>query len=71
MCDIKAEIKKVFEQIDKDKSGKISASELKAALETCSSVPLDDEKVKLFIAQVDANKDGELSLDELMKLLGH
>lgn len=67
--DFKAEVEKLFHELDKDKSGKISAAEMKAALQSCSDVPINDEHVKLFIEKVDANGDGELSLDELMKLL--
>ncbi|VDL57939.1 unnamed protein product [Hymenolepis diminuta] len=69
MCDFKSEVEKLFHELDKDKSGKISAAELKAALQACSKVPLEDEHVKLFLQKVDTNGDGELSLDELMELL--
>ncbi|EUB64112.1 Calcium-binding protein SPEC 2C [Echinococcus granulosus] len=61
-------VEKLFDELDKDKSGKISCAELKSALQSCSAEPLDDDHVKAFLDKLDSNKDGELSLDELMAL---
>nr|BAJ07315.1 immunogenic protein [Hydatigera taeniaeformis] len=65
---LKETVEKLFAELDKDKSGKISCAELKAALQSYSAEPLDDSHVKAFFDKLDSNKDGELSLDELMAL---
>ncbi|VDK38331.1 unnamed protein product [Taenia asiatica] len=65
---LKGTVEKLFAELDKDKSGKISCAELKSALESYSAEPLDESHVKAFLDKLDSNKDGELSLDELMAL---
>lgn len=67
-CSLQDTVEKLFAEIDKDKSGKISVDELKVALQTESHEVIGEEAVKAFIAQLDINKDGELSLEELKAL---
>ncbi|KAH9280208.1 hypothetical protein ECG_06303 [Echinococcus granulosus] len=62
-------VEKLFDELDKDKSGKISCAELKSALQSCSAEPLDDDHVKAFLDKLDSNKDGELSLDDCSGLV--
>nr|VZI47063.1 unnamed protein product [Spirometra erinaceieuropaei] len=61
-------VRKVFDSLDTDKSGKISVAELKKALEGECGHALKEEDVKAFVARLDKNKDGELSIDELNAL---
>jgi calcium-dependent protein kinase len=60
-----------FNFFDKDKSGKLSADEVKHVL----GIIGDDEKskniVKDIIAEVDINNDGEISLDEFKMLMNN
>jgi calcium-dependent protein kinase len=60
-----------FNFFDKDKSGKLSADEVKFVL----GIVGDDEKSKAIVAEiiseVDTNNDGEISLDEFKVLMSH
>lgn len=59
LCVNNAYIKAVFDVLDEDKSGKISAAELKKVLSK-----EDQEKVDEIIADVDKDKDGEIDFNE-------
>jgi len=60
-------LKAAFRIFDKDHSGSITPSEIKAVLQTDSSIP--NEVVNAILQQVDANGDGEISLDEFIALM--
>ena len=55
---------KVFSLLDKDGSGGISVSELKAALVKEGVSEVSEAEIQSLIDQVDVNGDGELQLDE-------
>jgi hypothetical protein len=55
---------KAFSVLDKDGSGGISVSELKAALVKEGSSDVLEAEIQSLIDQVDVNGDGELQLDE-------
>lgn len=56
------ELKRAFSIFDVDKSGTISASELKMIME-CLGEKLSDEEVKTMIEIADDDRDGEVSLN--------
>ncbi|VEL15177.1 unnamed protein product [Protopolystoma xenopodis] len=57
-------IERLFKSIDKDGSGKITADELKLALEQCGcKYPVDT--INLFIKENDTNGDGQLDVKEV------
>jgi len=63
---------KVFEQFDKDKSGTIDASEVKAMLtETYKGLnyTVTDKDVSDTLAFMDTNKDGLISKDEYINMV--
>ncbi|VDM03635.1 unnamed protein product [Schistocephalus solidus] len=57
-------MRRLFNELDRDKSGKISVAELRVALEQHRGQRMREEDVKKFLATLDANKDGELSIEE-------
>jgi len=59
-----AELKKKFDNLDKDKDGFISRTELPAAID--AKGPLSDEVINKVLSQVDTNKDGKLSLEGIL-----
>lgn len=61
-------VKKLFAELDKDGSGKVSAAELAEMLKEMKST-LNQAAVERLIKKFDTNQDGELSLDELDRLL--
>ena len=62
------ELKEAFLVFDKDHSGKITSTELKAALTKYGEM-LTEDQVKEFIEDADTNGDGELDIYELTKFL--
>lgn len=52
---------------DKDRSGMITPNEIKAVLQSDSSIPND--LIDQIIKSVDANGDGEISLEEFITLM--
>ena len=63
----KCNIKAVFHMFDKDQSGKISITELKAALDSSGS--LDNAVWSALISEADRNRDGEIDLEEFLHLM--
>ena len=61
------ELQQVFNEFDKDGSGKIDAAELKDALRKLGH-EVSDDKLKKYITQVDVNNDGEVDLAEFVQL---
>jgi calcium-dependent protein kinase len=57
-----------FDFFDKDKSGKLSPDEVRAALGIGSNKK-DNELIKEIIAEVDLNNDGLISFDEFKHLM--
>jgi hypothetical protein len=63
ITEVNADINKVFEQFDKDKSGFIDRGELKMVADSLG-VSLDASQVSNMIADIDLNGDGKISPDE-------
>ena len=55
---------KAFEAFDTDKSGKLSAAEIGAALKKGGKKTLTDEDIESIVSKIDTDKDGEVSLAE-------
>ena len=58
-------LKVAFSYFDKDKSGKLSVSELKRAL----GMNYSDEVYRSMIKVFDTNKDGQISFDEFARMM--
>lgn len=54
-------------QFDEDKSGRITSSEIGAALEAVGE-KIEGYKVREIIAEVDSNKDGEVQFEEFLEV---
>ena len=65
-----AELKKVFQSIDEDGSGTITAAELAKAIEK-SGVKAKAEEVSQLLAMADVNGDGQISYEELVMTSVH
>merc|ERR1712166_1013481 len=63
ISEVQADINKVFEQFDEDKSGFIDRGELKMVADSLG-VSLDASQVSSMIADIDLNGDGKISPDE-------
>jgi len=61
-------LKRVFQQVDKDKSNAISATELQACLSNGTWEPFNSETVKLMVAMFDRDHKGQLNYDEFKQL---
>ena len=75
--DFKNECKKQFDEYDKDKSGFLDKTEMKAVLkELAASIPDDkgksmevtDKDVEEAMKDLDTNQDGKISLEEFSQL---
>ncbi|XP_064614213.1 calmodulin-like [Liolophura sinensis] len=60
-----ANLRRTFKEFDKDGSGNVSASELKAALAKCE-IKLSDAEVDQMIKAVDTSGDGQVSVEEFL-----
>jgi len=60
-------LKMAFRFFDKDKSGKLSADEIKIALGDKNLI--DNSNIKTIIDEVDVNKDGQISFEEFKKMM--
>ena len=61
-----SELKKVFDEFDKDASGAIDKAELKAMMEKLGT-NLDDEQVENALKDLDLNGDGVIDFDEMKR----
>ena len=61
-------LRKIFDEIDTDKSGTIECDELLQALKKAGKNPSNDQ-VKKLLATYDADKSGNLSFDEFHKMI--
>jgi len=59
-------VRKMFDELDQDKSGSVSLSEMKLTLH---SLGLNDNEIEALVAQHDKNRDGELQFDEFVQFL--
>jgi len=60
--------KKQFELLDKDRSGTITAAELRAVVRNFG-IPNDNAAIMNLIAQVDSDENGEVELTEFIKIM--
>nr|CAH8870276.1 unnamed protein product [Trichobilharzia regenti] len=63
-----AEVRELFNKIDKNRNGLISIKELKAYLKS-NSVQYNKKEVHAFVSKCDDNCDGQINLEELTKIL--
>ncbi|PAA75584.1 hypothetical protein BOX15_Mlig023125g3 [Macrostomum lignano] len=61
--DRKQQLTKLFEQIDKDKSGYLSLSELK---EGCAKIGITESEAQAVLSKMDVNQDGNVSVSEFL-----
>ncbi|CAH8830386.1 unnamed protein product [Trichobilharzia szidati] len=61
-------VRAMFEAADTDKSGKLSAQEVKRLLENDYGTDLSDDVVQHFMAEHDLDGDNEFSIDELAEV---
>ena len=57
----------IFQEIDEDGDGFITAPELKAAMAK-AGVPFSEEQLELFMKLADDDGDGKIQYDELMRM---
>ena len=58
----------VFQRVDKDKSGQISANELSSALSNVTWTPFNPETVRLMIGMFDRDRSGTINFQEFSQL---
>lgn len=58
----------VFQKVDKDRNGHISADELQMALSNGTWTPFNPETVRLMISMFDRDKSGTITFDEFGSL---
>jgi Ca2+-binding EF-hand superfamily protein len=58
----------VFQKVDKDRTGHISADELQMALSNGTWTPFNPETVRLMISMFDRDKSGTITFDEFGSL---
>jgi hypothetical protein len=63
----RTQLQKAFEEIDKDKSGKLSFEEILSYL-TDINDEVEESYVKAIFESMDANKDGQVSIDEFLNV---
>jgi len=61
-------LRKVFQQVDKDKSNAINAIELQSCLSNGTWEPFNAETVKLMITMFDRSHKGQLNFEEFKQL---
>ncbi|KAH7643221.1 Alpha-1 3/1 6-mannosyltransferase alg-2, variant 2 [Dermatophagoides farinae] len=61
-------LRSVFDKVDKDRSGQISANELQGALSNGTWKPFNPETVRLMIAMFDKDKTGSINFEEFSHL---
>ena len=60
---------RTFNEMDTDKSGKVSFQEYKASMLKKARLQISESALKDLFAHFDENRDGELSLEEIEKLV--
>jgi len=58
----------VFQKVDQDHSGQITANELQTALSNGTWKPFNHETIRVMISMFDANNDGAVNFDEFVAL---
>jgi len=66
--DTKADIRKVFNLFDDDKSGKISHHNLKRVAKELGETMTDDELLEM-IDRADTDRDGEINFEEFYSIM--
>ncbi|GFS34243.1 centrin2 [Actinidia rufa] len=66
--DSKEELMKAFQIIDQDKSGKISAADIKRIAKELGE-NFTDREIQEMIEEADRDRDGEVSVDDFMKMM--
>lgn len=61
-------LRNVFQQVDKDRSNAINATELQACLSNGTWEPFNAETVKLMVAMFDKSSRGQLGFEEFKQL---
>ena len=65
-----AGLEEAFAMVDTDKSGKISAAEMKAYILSVYEKGIDDKTIGEMMAAADTNQDGEIDLAEFKIIMG-
>ena len=65
-----AGLEEAFAMVDTDKSGKISAAEMKAYILSVYQKGIDDKTIGEMMAAADTNQDGEIDLAEFKIIMG-
>lgn len=68
---VNPEIQRIFGQVDRDRSGKINAEELKSALVNGRGENFSDQACKLMIGMFDQDQSGTIDLNEFDKLYAY
>ncbi|KAA6389369.1 MAG: putative calmodulin 1b [Streblomastix strix] len=63
------ELREAFSLFDRDGSGQIDESELKAVMNDCLGLKMTDKEVKDMISEIDRNKNGQIDFDEFLVLM--
>src|SRR4051812_32855284 len=62
------DLRRIFEGVDVDRSGRISADELQKALSNGTWLPFNPETCRLMISMFDADNDGGINFGEFSAL---
>lgn len=65
------EVRQIFESVDKDRSGKINAQELRTALVNGRGENFSETACQLMIGMFDRDKSGTIDLEEFQQLYGY
>lgn len=68
---VSLEIQNFFSQVDKDRSGKINATELQCALINGKGQPFSDKACNLMIGMFDVDRSGTIDVAEFEKLFNY
>lgn len=68
---VSPEVQRIFGQVDRDRSGKINAEELKAALVNGRGQNFSDQACKLMIGMFDTDQSGTIDMPEFDKLYAY